>query len=182
MIYFNTTNDGKYREVASLLHAHGIKIDRERLPVPEIQADTAEEVVRYSLDVLRGLTAKDVLVDDSGFYVEQLGGFPGVYSAYVFRTIGIRGILRLMEDQTDRRARFETVMGLHVGNDVHVFKGECRGTVAARPQGQQGFGYDPIFVPQGETRTFAEMTIAEKNAISHRGRAVDQVAHFLQGR
>ena len=182
MIYFVTTNHGKYREVASLLHEHGIKIEREQLPVPEIQADTSEEVVRYSLDVLLGLTAHDVLVDDSGFYVDALNGFPGVYSAYAFRTIGIRGVLRLLGGEEDRRARFETVMGVRLGGEVHVFQGVCRGTVAHGPRGQEGFGFDPIFTPDGETRTFAEMSTAEKNAISHRGNATRQVAAFLKGR
>ena len=182
MIHFNTTNDGKYREVASFLHGHGIEIERERLPAPEVQADTLEEVVRYSLDVLAGLTAKDVMVDDSGFFVDALGGFPGVYSAYTFRTIGIRGLLRLMEGVENRQARFETVMGLRIGHGVHVFTGACPGTVALEPRGKEGFGFDPIFVPHGEEKTFAEMAMGEKNAISHRGNAANKVAEFLKGR
>ncbi len=182
MIHFVTTNDGKYREVANLLHEHGIKIERERLPAPEIQADTSEEVVRYSLDVLAGLTAKDVLVDDSGFYVEALNAFPGVYSAYAFRTIGIRGLLCLMDGVENRAAHFETVMGLRLGADVHVFHGECRGTVTQEPRGLEGFGFDPIFLPEGRDKTFAEMPMQEKNEISHRGNAVRKVAEFLQGR
>jgi len=182
VIHFVTTSDGKYREVANLLHGYGIKIERERLPVPEIQADTSEEVVRYSLDVLAGLTANDVLVDDSGFYVNALNGFPGVFSAYTYRTIGTRGLLRLLEGAQDRSSRFETVMGLRLGKEVRVFKGECHGVVAAEPHGAEGFGFDPIFVPDGEVRTFAEMPITEKNAISHRGNAAKKVAEFLQGR
>lgn len=182
MIHFVTTNDGKFREVASLLLGLGIEIGRERLRVPEIQADTSEEVVRYSLDVLLGLTAKDVIVDDSGFFVDALGGFPGVYSAFVFRTIGIRGLLRLMAGLPQRTARFETVMGLRIGREVVLFKGECRGSVSDAPRGKEGFGFDPIFVPDGATKTFGEMDLAEKNAISHRGTAAKRVAEFLKGR
>ncbi len=182
MIHFNTTNDGKYREVANLFHGLGIQLERERLPVPEIQADTSEEVVRYSLDVLAGLTTKDVLIDDSGFYVEVLNNFPGVFSAYAFRTLGIHGLLRLMVGEENRAARFETVMGLRIGGEAHVFKGECSGEVALEPRGQEGFGFDPIFVPVGREETFAEMGLAGKNEISHRGNAARKVAEFLKGR
>jgi len=182
VIYFNTTNDGKYREVASLLHASGVKVDRERLRVPEIQADTLEEVVSYSLDALSGLTAKDVIVDDSGFFVDALGGFPGVYSAYAFRTIGIRGILHLMEGVVGREARFRTVMGVRIGHEKHLFAGECLGGVTVEPRGQEGFGFDPVFVPHGRGRTFAEMSMAEKNEVSHRAAAATKVAEFLKGR
>ena len=182
MIKFVTTNDGKYREVASLFHAHGIEVGRENLPVPEVQADELEEVVRYSLDVLAGLTASDVLVDDSGFFVDALNGFPGVFSAYTFRAIGVRGILRLMERQENREARFATVMGVRMKGEVHLFRGECRGTVAGEPGGKEGFGFDPIFIPDGREATFAEMSMDEKNAISHRGSAAKKVAEYLKGR
>ncbi|HYS71274.1 MAG TPA: non-canonical purine NTP pyrophosphatase, partial [Thermoplasmata archaeon] len=88
MIRFVTTNAGKFREVAALLRAEGIEVEHVDLLVPEVQADTSEEVAAYSVKVLAEEAAYDFFVDDSGFYVDTLKGFPGVYSSYVFRTIG----------------------------------------------------------------------------------------------
>lgn len=182
MIRFVTTSAGKYREVSELLCSHGIEVEHFDLLLPEVQADSLEEVVAYSVKVLAEESDFDFLVDDSGFFVTALKGFPGVYSSYVHRTIGIAGVLALMEDMDNRQARFETVMGLHVDKGTHVFRGECRGTVTREPRGAAGFGFDPIFLPDGQGRTFGEMSIEEKNAISHRGNAAKQLAEFLKGR
>lgn len=182
MIRFVTTNAGKYREVSALLASHGIEVEHFELLLPEVQADTIEDVVAYSVKVLSEESEFDFLVDDSGFFVDALKGFPGVYSAYVHRTIGLAGVLTLLEVVEKRQARFQTVMGLRVSGEMHTFSGECRGTVTREPRGTGGFGFDPIFIPDGHERTFAEMTIEEKNAISHRGSAAKQLADFLKGR
>ncbi|HEV8594615.1 MAG TPA: XTP/dITP diphosphatase [Thermoplasmata archaeon] len=177
-----TTNAGKYREVAALLAGHGIEVEHFELLLPEVQADTMEDVVAYSMKVLAEEAEFDFLVDDSGFFVDALKGFPGVYSSYVFRTIGLAGILSLLEVVDKRQARFQTVMGLRIDGETQMFRGECRGTVTREPRGTGGFGFDPIFVPDGHERTFAEMTVEEKNAMSHRGSAAKQLADFLKGR
>jgi XTP/dITP diphosphohydrolase len=124
--------------------------------------------------------------DDTGLEVAALGGEPGVYSA---RYAGpqreaadnVAKLLRELGAQPDRSARFRTVVALVRGEgDVHEFSGEVAGTIAATPSGQGGFGYDPVFVPsEGDGRSFAEMTLAEKNSISHRARAVAGLVKFL---
>ncbi len=185
---FITTNAGKYAEVSAMLASVGIPTVQRPLDCPEIQADTLEEVVSFCLDWL-GDRDEAYLIDDSGLFIDALRGFPGVYSAYVFKTLGLSGILRLMEGIPDdeRNARFETVFGMVIGGRKLVFRGVCRGRISREPAGDMGFGYDPIFVPdEGDGRTFAEMSTAEKNAVSHRGEAVrrmlehaDEIAELL---
>lgn len=182
MIRFVTTNAGKYREASALLAAHGIEVEHFELLLPEVQADAIEDVAAYSMKVLAEEADFDFLVDDSGFFVDALKGFPGVYSSYVFRTIGIAGVLSLLEVVDKRQARFETVMGLRLGGETHMFRGVCRGTVTREARGLGGFGFDPIFVPDGQEKTFGEMSLEEKNAVSHRASAARQVAEFLKGR
>ncbi len=127
--------------------------------------------------------------DDTGLEVEALGGAPGVYSA---RYAGpqraaadnVAKLLRELASQPERRARFRTVISLVRGaSDVHEFSGEVPGRIAAAPIGSRGFGYDPVFVPsEGDGRTFAEMTLAEKNLLSHRARAVAGLVEKLKMR
>jgi XTP/dITP diphosphohydrolase len=125
--------------------------------------------------------------DDTGLEVDALGGAPGVYSA---RYAGpqreaadnVAKLLRELATQPDRRARFRTVISLVLGaNDVREFSGAVQGTIAAAPTGGRGFGYDPVFVPsEGDGRTFAEMTLDEKNLLSHRARAVARLVEELK--
>lgn len=123
-----------------------------------------------------------ILVDDSGLFVSALQGFPGVYSSYVFRTVGCDGILRLLADAGDRGATFRACFGLLEDGVSRVFEGACSGRIAPKMRGEAGFGFDPIFVPEGEGRTFAEMTLAEKNALSHRAQAVAALVRHAEGR
>ena len=120
-----------------------------------------------------------MLVEDSGLFIEALGGFPGVYSAYVLRTLGPSRLLRLLGVR-ERRAHFVTVFGYAPSRGrVQLFRGEVHGRLADRPRGRHGFGFDPIFVPDGLDRTFAEMELAEKDRRSHRGRALEALAALL---
>jgi XTP/dITP diphosphohydrolase len=118
--------------------------------------------------------------DDSGLFIDALKGFPGVYSSYVQKSIGNEGILRLMDGVENRAAYFRTVIGLFIPEKgISLFSGECRGSISSEIRGKQGFGYDPIFIPDGEDRTFAEMSLEEKNNISHRIRAIKGLVNFL---
>ena len=183
MITFVTTNPGKFREVSAKLAPLGVRLRRRDRAYPEVQADRLEEVVRYAAGVVADQVRGEFLIDDSGLFVDALGGFPGVYSSYAYRTIGPEGVLTLMRGRTDRAARFETVFLLGArGHPPRVFRGACQGTIARRPQGRGGFGFDPIFVPRGHRRTFGEMSLSEKNAISHRARAAEALARHLGGR
>ena len=121
------------------------------------------------------------MIDDSGLFVEALHGFPGVYSAHAFESLGCRGILRLMEEEVKRVAEFRCCAGyVDEESSKIVVTGKVRGTIIREERGTGGFGFDPIFVPDGHERTFAEMGLEEKNSVSHRGRAFTQLAEALK--
>lgn len=171
-----TSNENKAREVAAFF-AGVADVRHTFLEIPEFRDNDvgviAEEKARYAWNVLHC----PLIVDDTGFFVTALNGFPGPYAAYVLETIGMRGILRLMEGAKDRSAYFETAIAYADDEGViHVFRGVVNGTVVS-PRGEGGFGYDPIFSVDG--RTFAERTISEKATMSHRGRALAALRRFL---
>ena len=178
-IQFITTNAGKFAEVSEKLAAANVKAVHLDRSYPEIQTDRLEKVLKYAAAGLDDEVKGDYLIDDSGLFIEALGSFPGVYSAFVQKKIGNKGILKLMVGERYRAAFFETVFLLRQGEEHEVFHGQCRGTIADAERGKGGFGYDPIFIPEGDTRTFAEMSVKEKNAVSHRARAVDALLAHL---
>ncbi len=178
-IQFITTNAGKFAEVSEQLAQANLKIVHLDRSYPEIQTDRLEKVLKYAATGLDDEVKGDYLIDDSGLFIEALGSFPGVYSAFVQKKIGNKGVLKLMAGEKYRAAFFETVFLLRKGDEHEVFHGQCRGTIAEAERGKGGFGYDPIFIPDGETRTFAEMSVKEKNALSHRGRAVEALLAYL---
>lgn len=151
--------------------------------IPET-ADTLQGNAVIKARFVRDNYGLDCFADDSGLEVEALGGAPGVHSAR-YATDGhdhranIAKLLREMDGQGDRRARFRTVIALMTDAGTLCFEGEVRGEIMTEEHGTNGFGYDPVFRPEGHEETFAEMTDDEKNAISHRARAVAKlVAHL----
>jgi len=178
MIRFVTTNDGKFKEISAFLASKDIKIGRYHKEYSEIQATSLEDVVIYGIKDFQD-DEGDIFIEDSGLFVDKLNGFPGVFSSYVYKTIGCEGILKLMLGWKDRNARFETCICLRFENELHLFRGRCKGTISNELKGKGGFGYDPIFIPKGERNTFAQMSIEKKNSLSHRGRAVRALSRFL---
>ena len=189
-IIFPTNNKHKLKEVQAVLG------DGYRLVTPselgiteEIPEDrpTIEGNASQKSRYLYERTGDDCFADDTGLEVEALGGEPGVRSARYAgpghdseRNMGL--LLRNMKGATNRRARFRTVISLILDGEEHLFEGIVEGALLTAPRGTNGFGYDPIFVPDGYAETFAEMSDEAKNAISHRGRAVAKLAAFLKNR
>jgi len=174
VVYLASTNVHKYLEAREVVASYGLSLAFLREDVPELQAD---DVAAIAAEGARWAAEKwdlPVLVEDTGLFIEALGGFPGPYASYVLRTIGLEGVLKLLEGVQDRGAYFRTALAFcdGAGSEPVVFTGEARGLISERPRGSGGFGYDPIFVPEGGGgRTFAEMSRSEKNALSHRAKA-----------
>ncbi|MFZ3149394.1 MAG: XTP/dITP diphosphatase [Methanothrix sp.] len=167
MIYFVTSNKGKYSEAQAIF---GDLIQRD-IGYAEIQADTLEEVALYGMKEVAARLEGPVMLEDAGLFVEALQGFPGVYSAYVQKTIGNAGILRLMEGQENRSAYFKSsVAYAEPGLETVMFSGEVHGQIGFEPRGKKGFGYDPIFYVGDES--MAEMDLEKKNQISHRAKSM----------
>lgn len=177
-IDFFTSNEGKVAEARLFLRPLGYRVTWRSADLLEPQQSTLEEVVKVKL-ASAPAGADLTMVEDSGFFVSSLNGFPGVYSSYVFKALGVEGVLRLL-DGLPRGAHFEAVVGVRRGVDVNLFKGVLNGTVSTRQKGRHGFGFDPIFVPEGFSFTMAELTREEKVRISHRSRALTALAEWLR--
>lgn len=172
-----TSNVHKAGEVAAFFTGIA-EVEHVSLEIPEYRypavRDIAEEKARYAYEILR----RPLIVDDTGFFIDALHGFPGPNAAYVFETIGNQGILKLMDGVADRRAHFETVIAYASAEGIRSFQGVIEGTIVA-PRGEEGFGYDPIFLYDG--RTLAEIPLDEKSAISHRARGLAAFRAWLAG-
>ena len=186
-IIFATNNKNKVIEIRSLLPGHfevislkeaGIDID---IPEPH---DTLEKNASEKSGTIFKLTGNDCFSEDTGLEVTSLGNEPGVKSA---RYAGeendfkknIEKLLGKMEGINDRSARFRTVISLMLDGKEHQFEGICQGTITTKESGENGFGYDPVFIPDGDKRTFAEMNLEEKNRFSHRKKATAKLIQFL---
>jgi XTP/dITP diphosphohydrolase len=176
MIYFVTSNKGKFAEAQAIFG----DLIQKNIGYTEIQADTLEEVAAYGmLEVVARLDGP-VMIEDAGLFVDALGGFPGVYSAYVQRTVGNAGILKLMEGVENRNAHFKSVVAyVEPGMEPAFFKGKVHGQIGFEERGQKGFGYDPIFYV-GDV-SLGEMEIEEKNRISHRATSMRALKKWLDG-
>ncbi len=188
-----TRNEGKIREMNAITKELGIAIlSRDAAGVPPVEIEetgtTFEENSYIKAKAIMEMTGEPALADDSGICCDYLGGAPGVQSA---RWSGGSDednnakLVRLTVDvpPEERIARYVCVMTLVFPNgEVIRARGEIEGTIITEPRGTGGFGYDPYFVPKGDTRTFAEYPAEEKNAISHRGRALQEMARLLRER
>ena len=166
-----TSNPGKVAEYQKAFDELGIEMEHYRLPYDEIQTSDLEEVVNKGMDEIVSKGVRNFIVDDTGLFIDSLKGFPGVWSAYAQKTIGNKGILKLMGGVEDRGAEFRCCIGCDIDGRRIVVVGVCRGFITESEKGTDGFGFDPIFSPDGNL-TFAEMPIEDKNQISHRGNAV----------
>jgi XTP/dITP diphosphohydrolase len=173
-----TSSDHKYAEAREVLAEYGVELERLDIERVEIQADDPEAIAAYSLSQLDA--DFPILVEDAGLYIDKYFGFPGPYSSYTLRTISNDGILKLMEGEKDRRARYISAVAYRDGENTVTFTGEVRGKLSHECRGSGGFGYDPIFIPdEGDGRTFGEMTQEEKARISHRARAFRKLGEWL---
>ncbi len=186
-IVFATNNKHKVREISDLLDKNFTLLSLADLNITEEipeEAETLEENALFKARYVHEKTGLNVFADDTGLEVSALGGAPGVYSA---RYAGegrsfddnIEKLLREMQNATDRSARFRTVIALILNGTEYLFEGTVEGEIIRERRGDDGFGYDPVFLAAGYDRTFAEIPLGEKNRISHRAKAVRHLLEFL---
>lgn len=186
-LVFATHNRNKFIEIKNLLPGHiellslddiGCKEDIEET------GDTIDENAIIKAEYVRSHYGFDCFADDTGLEVDSLGGAPGVYSA---RYAGedkdddanVKKLLKQLEEQNDRTARFKTVIALNLKSNENLFTGICEGFILNERRGTNGFGYDPVFLPKGYDKSFAEMDLREKSKISHRGKAFRDLIEYL---
>jgi XTP/dITP diphosphohydrolase len=178
--YFVTSNIHKFLEVSNLLSEYKIAAAKLKVEAIEIQDENLEKIAEASVRDAVKNCGLPVFVEDAGLFVEALRGFPGPYSKYVYKTIGLEGILKLMKNSMSRDAYFKSVIAFGSPKEKPVFfVGKVKGKISLRKRGSSGFGYDPIFAPQvGNGKTFAEMTTIQKNMYSHRAEALRKFAEW----
>jgi len=188
-LVFATNNPNKLREINhilgdsfQLLSLRDLNIEDD---IPENEP-TLEGNALHKARYINRLVNLDVFADDTGLEIDALNGLPGVHSARFAgeakdSNANIDKVLALLGPETDRRARFRTVIALIINGEELLFEGKVEGNILNEKRGIEGFGYDPVFVPEGENRTFAQMSLSEKNLISHRARAFEKLRIFLLG-
>lgn len=173
---FITGNDNKARELGEILGTH---IKREKLELEEIQTLDMHQIVEYKLKKAYQILKHPVLVEDVGLVFHAFGNLPGPFIKFFNHEIGIENYPKLLSPFANKNITAICVYGLYDGKEMHFFEGTSKGTIAPEAKGENGFGFDVIFIPEGETRTMAEMSAEEKHKISHRGRALAKLKEFL---
>jgi len=171
-----SSNPNKGIEAERIL---GVPLLRVSIALPEIQAATVEDITRYKLEAARTKGHQRLIVEDVSLGFDELGNFPGPYVRWLLEAAGGKGLAAIAYALNNRAAKAQCCVAYWDGEQGHVFCGECRGEVLVQPRGEQRFGWDAWFQPRGSQKTFAEMTPAEKDAVSHRGNAYRQLAAYL---
>lgn len=181
VVFLVTGNVHKFAEARLVLSEFGLSVVMLNVDTVEIQAESVVSVAEVSVLDAAKKCCLPVIVEDSGLFIDALKGFPGPYSSYVFRTVGLEGVLKLMGKVKNRRAFFESAVAFSVPSwkSAKLFRGRTEGIITEQVKGHGGFGYDPIFVPLGGGgRTFAEMPVGGKNRLSHRAGALRAFAEW----
>jgi XTP/dITP diphosphohydrolase len=187
-LVFASNNKHKIREIKSIL---GNSFTLLSLNDVDIHADIPEDEPLLEGNALSkaryvyNATGMNVFADDTGLEIDALDGLPGVHSARFAgedkdSSANIEKVLKMLGKNENRKARFRTVIALILNKEEYLFEGIVNGRIISEKRGKEGFGYDPVFIPDGKNMTFAEMDLAEKNTISHRARAFEKLREFLQ--
>lgn len=175
-ILFITGNNKKVEEVRAIT---GLNVSAKKLDILEIQSLDVEEVAKAKALAAFRAVGRPVIVDDTGMSIDALGGLPGALVAWFLDSLQPTGILRLMANEKNRKASVSTCIAYADETGVSTFTGTIQGTIAILPRGENGFGYDPIFIPDGCDKTYSEMTTEEKNEISMRKIALLKLKKFI---
>jgi XTP/dITP diphosphohydrolase len=185
VVFFATGNIHKFNEARRVLAEYKIAVGMLRMKDTEIQSASLMEIAQASVREVFRRCGLPVIVEDAGFFIDALNGFPGPYAAYAYKTIGNKGLLKFMKSVENRKAWFQSAIA-YCDSEAEapvVFEGEAEGEITVDERsgsGKSGFGFDPIFQPDGSAKTFAEMTPEEKNGFSHRAKAVRKFAEWYK--
>ena len=174
-VLFVSSNKNKFYEAKKILFKDDINLGFFKTSLKEIQANSLKEIAAQKADEAFRRIQKPLIIEDAGLFIESLNGFPGPFSSYVFKTIGNLGILRLVK--TNRKAKFQSVVA-YCDNKygVVLFDAKVEGKISKNPKGK-GWGYDPIFIPQNQNKTYA--MLSNKNELSHRFRALKKFSNWF---
>ena len=171
-----TGNQDKADEISAIT---GLTVEAKKLELSEIQSLSAEEVAKKKAVAAYKIVRQPVLVDDTGMSIEALNGLPGAFVSWFLDSLGSQGILNLIKGQKNRKASVSTCIAYADVSGVQTFVGAVNGTIPTELRGDRGFGYDPIFIPNGNDKTYAEMTPEEKNEISMRKIALMKFKEYI---
>ncbi len=175
-LVFVSSNPNKAIEAERIL---GMPLLRVDLALPEIQAATLEEITRHKLELARTRGYQRLIVEDVSLGFDELGNFPGPYIHWLLKAAGGRGLGAIAYALRDPAALARCCVGFFDGEELHLLTGETRGRILVEPRGESGFGWDAWFLPDGESKTYAELDPSRKDALSHRGRAYRQLRALL---
>jgi len=185
-LLFVTGNHHKVKEANDILSRFGITLEMADCEKVEIQSDSLSDIASYAASLAANKIETPVVVEDSGLFINALSGFPGPYSAFVFKTIGCEGVLKLMSGMANgsREACFRCSVSFCMPHSKPLaFEGVSEGAIALYERGSGGFGFDPVFVPsRGNGRSFSELSVEEKGSLSHRGAAFIKFAEWYSKR
>jgi len=187
-VYFITGNRNKFREASEIFTKTKLNYTLKHMNIKttEIQAQSIKDVALFKLNSVKHRVNDSFFIEDAGLFVDvPLKGFPGVYSSYVLKTIGNRGILRLIDDFEASIAHFSAIIAFYFKpkDKILFFEGNVKGRISDTIRGKGGFGFDPIFISNNiPDKTFAELSVEEKNSISHRGQAFTNFTEYLENK
>jgi len=176
-IIFASTNENKFKEILLHLRNFDLEIEFLRFKTNEIQSEILEDIALEKSKVAFEIIGQPLIVEDTGLFIDSLNGFPGPYSSYVLQTIGNNGILELLSNKSNRLAYFRSVIAYNDGKYNLTFSGEARGNISDHIS-EVGWGYDPIFIPEGSSITYGQHGIKNKISKSHRTHALNHFAEW----
>ena len=172
-LFFASSNIHKFNEAKKILNEFGINLGFFKCDLEEIQSNSLKEIAKHKAEQAFKKCKKPIIVEDDGIFIDSLNGFPGPYSSYVFKTIGNKGILKLLKQ--NRKAKFISVITFYDRKNFESFESKVNGTISKEIIGV-GWGYDPIFIPCNSKKTFAQLK--NKNEISHRFKSLKKFSNW----
>ena len=176
-LFFATSNENKFQEAERILSNLGVKINLFKTTLEEIQSNDLNYIAKKKAINAFKLVQKPVIIEDDGLFIDSLNGFPGPYSSYVYDTIGNKGIMNLLENSQIRDAKFVSIIAYCDSDcDVKLFESSIPGKISSIIE-KGGWGYDPIFIPDGESKTYAN--VSDKDKFSHRSAALTKFSNWF---